>query len=255
MVWPNRFAPAILLFSLAMASAARAQQPAAFVQPRIPEDVRRFESYSRAGVWRYPPKEVAELESRLREALGLPEATPGTGSSSAGAGSWEPTQFKTALQRESQRFAAKMLPIGVQRTNLQKEVKDYYLSEERSCSGEKPEKCLEEAKRKACVRLEDGYQRLHDDWRMILLDFYQTKLEVLTESDQKLGTRDVRPETRALAREWMQKSYQEMTARFVTAWGASLERQWGDYCTVPPPADAVSSGWESTLRSPFSAPK
>lgn len=244
---------ALLFLLLLFSPALLAQQPATFVQPRIPEDVRRFESYYRAGVWRMPAKEVADLEVRTRTALGLPEATPGArAAESAG---WHPAQFRAELQRESQHFASKLLQLSIRRGNLVKEVKDWYLSEERTCAGDKPEKCIEEAKKKACVRLEDGYQRLHSDWRNLLFDFYQTKLEILTENDQKFAAMNPALDSRELAREWMQKSYQETAARFVSGWGATLERQWGDYCTLPAPADSTASGWESALRNPFPALK
>lgn len=241
---------------------AAAQQGTAFQQPLIPEDVRRFEANYRAGVWRMPAKELGEIEARLRGALGLPEAPPaGTASSSSAAASappaaavWAPAQFRAELQRASQHFAAKLMPLAMKRTNLHKEVKSWHADEALRCSGEKPDKCLEEAKQKACLRVEDTYQQIHDEWRNLLFDFYQTQLSILTDHDQKMAALNPSPEARSLAREWMTKSYQELAARFIASWGASLERQWGDYCTVPP-ADRAGPGWEAALRSPFPSSK
>ena len=254
-----------LTLLLALCLGARplpAQQSATFQQPLIPEDVRRFEAYYRAGVWRMPAKEVSEMEARLRRALGLPETPPaGTASTSSATASapaavaWEPAQFRAELQRASQHFAAKLMPLTVKRTNLHKEVKSGHADEVLRCSGDKPDKCLEEAKQKACVRVEDTYQQIHSEWRNLLFDFYQTQLSILTDHDQKVAALNPSPEARDLARDWMARTYQEMAARFVAAWGASLERQWGDFCTVPPLADRPGPGWEAVLRSPFSSPK
>lgn len=265
----RRFALVVAVM-LCVVPSLLAQQTPTFLQPNIPEDVRRFESYYRAGVWRMSAKEPTELEARVRTALGLPEgagapsagaaasrtASPASGSATTRPGApWDPAQFRAELQRESQHFAAKMLPLNLSWSNVNKEVKEWHYGEARRCAGEKPDRCLEEAKDKACLRVEDGYQRLHNDWRNLLFDFYQSKLEILTQNDDRLAALNPSSEARELTREWMAKSYEEMTSRFISAWGATLERQWGNYCKVPPASDGAPAGWETALRSPFPAPK